>query len=317
VQAVIGETTIGAFLVFSFFGFVGLVLLYVAFCEALPSGDRRLYRLLLFLTPTLWYWPSGLGKEAFMLFCLGAAALGAVRLFAGRLSGLVLGGLGLWGVIVVRPHMAIVFMVGVLFALPALQHQAAEGGRRWAMRLAPLLLLVALPIAVGAVEDIFGLDELNPDSAQDVAADVERRTSQGGSEYEPTDAFTPQGLVLGTVTTLYRPFPWEVPGLQGLMSSLEMTALAVVCPIAMWRRRRGLLSGLRQRYTRFALGYTVAFGMAFATVGNFGILTRQRSLVLPFAFIVVACATAWPREQQLPRGEAEQGAVPEKEVSAR
>jgi hypothetical protein len=288
VQALIGETRMGNFLVFSFLGFIGMVLFYVAFCEALPRGDKRLYRWLLFLTPTMWYWPSSIGKEAFMLLCLGAAAFGAARLFGGHLSGVVIGGLGLWGTIVMRPHMTMVFMVGLLFALPSLTRRNEATGRRWVARLAPLLLLVLLPSAVGAVEEFFGLDKLDADTAEEITTEVMRRTAQGGSEYATADPFTPAGMVVGTGTVLLRPFPWEARGVQGLVSAAEIAVLAVVAGATLWRRRSGLLEAFRRRYVRLAIGYVLAFGSAFAAVGNFGILVRQRSLLLPLAFVIVA-----------------------------
>ncbi len=298
IQAVIGETRMGNFLVFSFLGFVGMVLFYVAFCEALPNGDRRLYRLLLFLTPTMWYWPSSIGKEAFMLLCLGAAAFGAARLFGGHLSGAVIGGVGLWGTMVVRPHMTMVFMVGLLFALPSFSRREERAARPWAVRLAPLLMLLLLPAAIGTMEEFFGLDKLDADTAEDVAVEVTRRTAQGGSEYSTVDPFTPAGLTVGTGTVFFRPFPWEASGLQGLISSVEIAMIATVCSVAIWRRRNALIEGFRQRYARLGLGYTLAFGSAFAAVGNFGILVRQRSLLLPLAFILAACIPL-PRRGQM------------------
>jgi hypothetical protein len=48
-------------------------------------------------------------------------------------------------------------------------------------------------------------------------------------------------------------------------------------PRAMWRR-----------WSRFSIGYVLAFSWAFSAVGNFGIIARQRSLMYPVLFVLVA-----------------------------
>jgi hypothetical protein len=292
VQAFIGDTRLGNYLVFSLFGFIGLICFYLAFCEAFPEGDRRLYRLVLFLTPTLWYWPSSIGKEAFMLMCLGGATLGAVRLFSGRTSGVVLGGLGLWGTYVVRPHITLMFFCGfALAALPFGRMTARiRGSRRWVSVVLTVVAFAFVPAAIASVEELLKLDDLNVDSAETAFDEVTRRTSQGGSEFTVGSTFSPAGFGVGLVTVLLRPFPWESPGAQGLLSSAEMVVLCGILGIAAFHRARGIWAQRSNRLLRLCVGYTIAFATAFASVGNFGILARQRSLLLPFVMAVVACA---------------------------
>ena len=292
VQAVIGQTMVGAFLVFSAMGFLGLCLLYLAFCEALPSGDRTLYRRLLFLTPTVWFWPSSVGKEAFLMLCIGAMAYGFARLLNGHLWGVVLTGLGIWGAVVVRPHIALMLLVGAAVALPPAPGQrigAPEGRRGGALArlVLPLLVLASVPTAMGAAETFFRIEELNLDSVAEVRDEVTRRTSTGGSEFTAPDTGNPVGLAIGVVTTIARPFPWEASGFQ-LLAALEGGLLALIAGVAVWRRRRTLPRALTQRWPRFAMAYVLAFGWGFSAVGNFGILSRQRSLMLPFLFVLVA-----------------------------
>jgi hypothetical protein len=293
VQAIIGDTRMGTYLVFSFFGFLGLLCLYLAFCEAFPGGDRRLFRWLLFLTPTMWYWPSSIGKEAFMLLCIGAATLGAVRVFAGRLSGLVIGGLGLWGTYVVRPHITLMWLCG--FALAAIPigkvANRVGGSRRWVAIVLSVAAFAFVPAAIGQVEKILKLDDLNVDSAESALGEVNRRTTEKGADFVIGSTFTPPGFAVGAVTVLARPFPWESPGVQGLLTSTETTVLYGVMAVAAWRRRHGIWQARSNRLVRLGLGYSIAFVTAFASVGNFGILARQRSLVLPFIMAIVACST--------------------------
>jgi hypothetical protein len=280
--------------VFATFGFVGMCFLYLAFCEALPDGDRRLYRLLLFLTPTLWFWPSSVGKEAFLLLCIGATAYGFARLIRGHLLGALLTGLGLWGAAVVRPHIALMLLIGMVAALPPTFGRRARVGdprqrRPLASVLLPLLVLLALPALLGAVERFFDITGLNVDSAIEVRDEVARRTSGGGSEFTPPDTSNPIGLLQGLATVVARPFPWEASGFQALASA-EIVLLGTILVVAAARRGKALVRALAQRWPRFALAYVLAFAWAFSVVSNFGILARQRSLMMPLLFVLFAAA---------------------------
>lgn len=297
VQAVIGQTMVGTFLVFSAMAFLGMCFLYLAFCEALPQGDRTLYRRLLFLTPTVWFWPSGVGKEAFLMLCIGAMAYGFARILTGHLLGLVLAGLGLWGTVVVRPHIALMLLVGAAVALPPAVQRVRAGsdeprGRPFARLVLPLLVLLALPASLNSAERFFRIDGLNLDSAIEVREEVVRRTAAGGSEFAPPDANNPVGLAFGVATVVARPFPWEASGFQALAAA-EGVVLLTIMSVAAWRRRSRLLRALGERWVRLSLAYVVAFGWGFSAVANFGILARQRSLMLPFLFVLVASVPRW------------------------
>jgi hypothetical protein len=308
VQAVIGETRMGTFLVFSLFGFVGMCLLYLAFCEALPGGDRRLYRRLLFLFPTMWFWPSSIGKEAFLMLCLGAAVYGLARLFAGRPSGLVPGLLGGWGLAVVRPHFLLMILAGAAASLafrgrvagaadgaPAATPKRALAGRA----VAGLVLLALLPAVLGSVERFFDIDGLNLESANQVLDEVARRTSKDGSDFTPPDTATPAGFVVGVVTVVLRPFLWEARGAQ-LLTALESLVLLGVAVVAISRRwSGGWPRALWQQWCRFSLAYVLVFAWAFSVVGNFGILARQRSLMFPMLFVLIAATRVAPGPRRL------------------
>jgi hypothetical protein len=294
VQAIIGKTMVGSFLVFSTFSFVGMCLLYLAFCEGHPTGDRTLYRRLLFLTPTIWFWPSSVGKEAFLMLTIGSLTYGFARVLNGHLSGFVFAGLGLWGSAVVRPHIALMLLVGIVVALPpapgARQRRLAETSPRGssvARYALPLLVVIAIPASLSAAETFFKIDGLNLESATEVRDDVVRRTSTGGSEFAPPDTSNPVGMVQAIVTVIARPFPGEGSGFQALAAA-EGICLLVIIGVAWWRRRGTVLRGFVHRWPRLSIAYVVAFAWGFSAVSNFGILARQRSLMLPFVFVLAA-----------------------------
>ena len=299
VQSVIGETVVGSFLVFSFMAFVGLCFFYAAFCEGAPDGNRVFFRRLLFLFPTMWFWPSSIGKEAFLLLCVGAVTFGAALIFNGRLHGLVIGGLGMWGTITVRPHLALALGAALLVAIPpgTASRSQAPFRRRVLALVLPFAVLLALPAIISTTERWFGIEDLNITSAQEFQDQVTARTDQGGSDFDPPEADGPVGVVFSTASLLVRPYVWEADNMQQRLSSLEALLLTAVACIAAWRARWGLVTCLRLRLPRFAIVYVLAFAIGFSAVANFGILVSQRSLAWPFLFIYLAAALPMSRQR--------------------
>jgi hypothetical protein len=308
VYALTGPTRLGGFMVFSWLAFLGLYFFYRAFRTAVPDGDHRRYALLVFFFPTLVFWPSSVGKEAWMVACLGLAALGCAQLLAGERRGLVWAALGLWGAAVVRPHVALILLIALAMAAPArllgarvVAHLGASRRRHGAGAgvAVALLLLVAAGMLTNRAEEFFGLDTLDVESAQEVKADVQRRTAQGGSEFTATIADDPAAFAVATVTVLFRPFPFEAHNAQALLSAGEATLLALLVLVSLPRLVRLPIAAARAPYVLLALAFLGGFVYAFSVIANFGILARQRTQLLPFLFVLLALRTA-PRHSQSP-----------------
>ena len=117
IYTVTGPSIYAGFLLYSWLAFWGMFFLYQAFTIAVPHGNRRSYARLLFFLPSMLYWPSSIGKEAWMLFALGLVAKGTARLLTGRTwGGLVLAGTGLWLATLVRPHVGGMAAFGMVVA---------------------------------------------------------------------------------------------------------------------------------------------------------------------------------------------------------
>ena len=71
VYAVFGGQQIVGFLAFAWFGFLGQILFFRSFLTGVEHGNQRRYALLVFFLPSLLYWPSSIGKEAYMMFAIG------------------------------------------------------------------------------------------------------------------------------------------------------------------------------------------------------------------------------------------------------
>lgn len=291
VYALIGPSRLGGFMVFSWLAFIGLFLFWRAFCVGVPNGDHRRYALLAFFFPTILIWTSGTGKDAWMMLCLGGTAWGFASLLTGRWRVLPVLGLALWGAAIVRPHLVLIILIaaaaGVLVRLlPAQesQHHARRGSRALLIG----VLTVATVLTVGQAEQYFGLDDLDVESAREVTDRVVTNTALSGSTFEAPDPGTPVGYLRAGVTVLFRPFPLEVPTAQGTATAAEGVALLLLLYFSARRLARLPAALLKIPYMAFAMTYVIAFVYAFASIGNFGILARQRAQLLPMIFVLVS-----------------------------
>jgi hypothetical protein len=287
-----------SFVVFSLAAFVGCLLFVRALEVALPEADLRRYALAVMLWPTLWFWPSSLGKEAWMLLALGLTSLGVAHVVthrAGRAVGPLAAGLVMAGF--VRPHVGMLALAALAVAVLLAAPRAA--GRRWTARiLVAVLVLVGGAVMADATADRLDLDDLGASSVTSALADTSDQTAQGSSRFRPVDVTHPLGFPVAVVTVLFRPFPHEVGDLVGLASALEGAAMALWLAFSLPRVRTALRSARRLPYLLYAAAFTLGFCYAFSSIANFGILVRQRSQVLPFVFVLVSLpAVAKVRER--------------------
>ena len=295
VYAVSGSDFFVGFLVFSTLSFLGTVFFYLAFATAVPNGNRRRYALLVLLWPTMLFWPSSTGKDAWMVFTVGLASYGIARVFAHGRGGYLCLAAGLAGTTAVRPHITLVLFVAIFVAYLLRPVDGTVGGGWFGKLAGVVVLLVVGSLVVANVEEYFGIDELNPDSVTATLDEAQRRSSQGGSGYEPIRVNSPVDYPLAVTTVLFRPFPHEAGSAVMLATSAEGLVLAVLVVLAAWslwslRHALGLLRA--SPYLLFALSYVAMFCFAFAAIGNFGILARQRAQVLPLLFVLLALPPA-------------------------
>lgn len=302
VQAVIGPTKLGASMVFAWMGFMGMVAFAAAFATAVPDGLVRRYTALVLLLPSLLYWPASVGKDAWMMLTLGVGAWGAARVISRRRGGYPLLLLGAAGASMVRPHIALLLVVAATLGY-ALRHRRAERPPVFGP-LGKVAGLAALAVGsffvLGEVEEFFGVTA-DPQGVEAVLDETEKRTSQGGSEFEAEQVDNPLELPQAAVTVLMRPFPWEAHNLPARLSSLEGLFLIGLVMVS-WRRLANLPWLVRRSpWVALAGVYVLMFIAVFSSMGNFGILARQRVQVLPF-FLALLCVPALIR--RMPRRDA-------------
>jgi hypothetical protein len=277
------------FAVFSVLAFFGAYLFLQAFRIAVPDGAHRRYAWLIFLLPTMVFWPSSLGKEAWLVFTLGLASFGAARVLRRLPFGYLALAVGGVGVYLVRPHMAALFAVSfaAAFLLRFRDRTVRRGALGWVFG------LVLVGLATGYAASNFGEQVPRDESVQgstvdQVFAETDRRTSQGGSGFESRPVRSPADLAHALVTVPFRPLPFETHNAQALVASLEGVLLVLLFFLSAPRLRTLPRAILRRPYIALASAYSLGFVVAFSNVGNFGILTRQRAQLFPFLLILLA-----------------------------
>ena len=293
IYSITGSSQYGGFLVFSFISLVGAVLFYRAFRIAIPGGNRKLFAVLILLYPSMLYWPSGIGKDSLMMFLGGLTALGVASLLArGRWSGLLFVAVGLMGIYMVRPPFAVLTIAALLLGLLIKQLAARKTGRLASLFVVTTLMTVVL-FGASVVAPAVGLDSLSPQTAVGLLVQESNRDydeSGAGSNFDLPAVNEPAWAPTAFVTVLFRPFPWEARNPQSVMQSLDGILMGVLLLIVI---RRVMLAGktaLSDPYLMYSVAMLVTTILILGTLGNFGLLARQRASALPFLFVVMAYA---------------------------
>lgn len=279
---------LASYYVFSFLAFLGSIGFYRAYLTAFPGEPPDFYRAVVFLLPSILYWPSSLGKDAWVFFASSIVACGAASVARRRLlSGIACLALGLALVSVVRPYVAALMAVALAAALALVALGARIAARPGVLVSLAVTAVMGFFLLTSATESLLGgsLAETRFDELTDFYE--QRRSSiAGGSRVELPVVYSLLGPAYALVTVLLRPLPFEAHNAQALVSSLETLGWLAL----MIARRRRFAGRLREAWRHplvgFALVYTVAMILAQTTTGNLGIIARQRVQFLPFLWML-------------------------------
>ena len=321
IYAVTGATRLGGFVVFSWMGFWGLYLFYRAFCLACPEGDRWRYALLVFLLPSLLFWPSSIGKEAWMTLTLGLAAYGSARILTRSQGGFAVLIAGLAGTVAVRPHVSAILMVSLVAAYLLRRPPSGASLLAPVAKLAGVAVLgLALVLVVGQTKVLFGVkDNFNAEAVSQVLQRARSQTSEGGSGFNASKStdLSPSRFPSALVSVVFRPFPWEARNPLAFIASLEGTVLLSLFVAGRSRVVGAIRSVLRTPYVVLCVCYSVLFVYGFSSFANFGVLTRQRVQVFPFLLVLLALPPFSRKEQGWRALLAEERRAQEADVAVR
>jgi len=269
-------------IIFATLSFWGQYLLLQAFRVAFPDGQHKVAALLIFFLPSIVFWTAAIGKDAVILFFIGACCYGFAKL---RVKidpiALITVLVSLGGVMLVRPHVAAMLAIALGGAYLLSRNRTGLLGMAAKIFGFPLLFLVSVYL-VAQARTFVDLSDVGQTTS--VLKRVGGLNQLGGSAFGSSFLYR----LVAAPFLLFRPFPWEVRNLQGVIAGIEALGLMMF----FWRRREfirsSLLSWRVNAFVLFSWVYVLEFSLVFAgAMTNFGTLVRQRVMLIPLALMIV------------------------------
>ncbi len=271
--------------IFSFVGFQGILLFYLAARENIPKmsvvfGGVTLLEIL-FILPNCHFWSASLGKGSVMIFAIGLTFYGLSR-FNSRFPHLLIGA---FLVYMVRSHMLLAVVIGLALGL-----FLSQSGIKWYVRYSLLLVsFLAVFLLSDNVLENTGTESLNIFDSKK----IETRAKELGKGNSGLDlANYNQGFKL--FTFIYRPLFVDAPGLMGIISSFENIFILflsfhfLINFPSFWNVSTGF------HKTAFFVFLLAAISLAQIS-GNLGIAIRQKSQIFPLLFFVLAFSNSFQK----------------------
>ena len=149
--------------------------------------------------------------------------------------------------------------------------------------------------ATGVSREPIGVQSLSVSSITHVLNNTAANTggvhsAQYGSVVATSVSLSPLSIPKDIYYVLVRPLPFQAHGLTQLASSLENSFLVALFVVS-WRRVGSALKAIRRHpYLLVAALYSLVWIVLFASIGNLGILVRERTSLLPLLLVLVC----WP-----------------------
>jgi hypothetical protein len=282
-----GPSIYGGYLVYAFIAFLGSYFFYRAFEVAFPYGNKKLFLILIFFFPSLLYWPNGIGKDALIALFIGLTAYGTALFVRSHKRGLVMLIVGLSGTLCIRPFIVPIFAAALGLALVVYIFGSRTTGK--ALHVVGLVAVVAaIWLLLPVVATFIRAEEFTPQALISSFMQQQDYSYQGGSAFQVIDITDPFSFPVALLTMPFRPFPWDAHNLQALVQAIE--GFLLLCLVA-WRIRnvgRALSAIMADPYMCFILVSIAGLLVGFSSIANYGILVRERAMMLPFVLMLLA-----------------------------
>lgn len=271
------------------------ILLFWTSTKHLVGEKLHLYTAVVLLLPSLLFWNSGVGKEAPLILGTGAMVAGIFWVAERGRTGQGIAYFAFGAVMtgMVRPHITFLIIVSaaVGIALASRRASAVSLGRRVVtLGIVAVALVAIVPVTLQLI-DPSGTRSFVDAASDRAEANVVNyqpgKTDAGGSAFNTSVVASPFDVPRAVATVLFRPFPWEVRSATQALASLEATVLGLATVWAGYSVLTGRAKFNRTPLTMTALTYVLLFSVAFVSLGNFGLLVRQRMQVVGFLVLVL------------------------------
>jgi hypothetical protein len=286
VFTLIGVNQLGAFVIFSWLAFVGIVFFYRAYVLTFGGAGHRRYGYLVCFLPTLIFWTSDVSKEALMVFLLGLISYGAAKILTGRPGGypLVIGASAASAI--VRPNELFLAMAGFTAAMLIRQ---SDGPKRISVlrRIVTVVFVGSVLAGAFVVTNRYLPGSTGSVSLQRISKRLQAGNYTGpgfGSSYvgySSSPLYYPRDIY----TVLFDPLPINAHGKGELLAAFESTFLLALILTSLRRLWKIPRVSLARPYVLMCIVFCGGFLYAFAALSNLGLITRERTVMLPFLLV--------------------------------
>jgi hypothetical protein len=266
---------------FAWMGYLGFVYAYLFFRENIPVKitvfkNFDLLTLILFF-PNMHFWTASLGKGAPIFLGLMIFAY-AIKSTKSRLMTLILGSILIY---FIRPHVFFFVAVGTLLGYMSGKEKISFGRKLFVY----IVMIGGLWLAQDQILGVVGLEDSENlvEGFEDFSEDRSDSLSSSGSGVDMAS----YPLPLKLFTFWFRPLFFDAPGILGLITSVEnLMYLLLFVKIL----KKDFITFIKNSTVVVKMSLVIFFLTSFAmtfVMSNLGIIMRQKSMVMYFAFFVI------------------------------
>ena len=268
------------------FSYVGLIAVYIFYrCAVICLGGERIVLLyLLGLLPSLLFWTSILGKDPIVLLGIAIYSYGVVGMIVRQK-------MPMFAYVVIGLAIAsfIRIWLGLIFVVPLIAAYVLAG--RSSAFTKVIFVIIAVPSFLLALQGFSG--KFNVETTEDLVSTTQQISSswsRGGSAQEIQGGLNSIGSMvafapIGAFTALFRPLPFEVPNLFGMMAGIENALLLMLFVVGLSRRG---FSWIHQPILLWAASSLFIWGTIYGFVSyqNLGTAFRFRTQIAPILLLL-------------------------------
>jgi hypothetical protein len=260
----------GLFMIFNFFGSVGLLLFYASLKSITIYSSKKIKRLAFVIAflPSVSFWSSAIGKDSISFLAINLALWSTLNLDKRKL----LMALSIILLLLVRPHMAGMIVIALSISIFIGSKNIGVTKKIFISFLILPVAFVLIPFAgkYAGVNDVTNIAE--------VSSYIEGRQGAnmgGGSSLDITNMSPP----VKAFTFLFRPLPYEAHSIISLLSSLDNLILLglFIYGIRFIRTKQQGISN----HTFLWLYVIISTFLLSSMTANLGIAVRQKWMIMP------------------------------------
>jgi hypothetical protein len=262
---------LGCFLVFNIIGFIGL-LAFAATLQGLTknsSAEIKWFTLMILFLPSVSFWSSAIGKDAFSFAATGLALWSSLNIKQRKATLII----AILSMLLVRPHMAGIMVIAISIAI-IFDKSVNIQVKSVLATLSLLTMAFLIPFALNYA----GVgDNVSADSLNSYLSEKQGHNMAGGSSLDISSMSTPMKMF----TYTFRPLPFEAHNITALLASLDNVLLLLLFIVGVKHLRNNKIkkeTANRLFLWVYGMGSLVILSL---TTANLGIAMRQKWMFLP------------------------------------